>query len=420
MATLPPPPAKPSLPNHGFLPAPRIASLLHASPPDLPSVAALDQDDHSNETSPVQDKERLRRQRIGHANKGRTPWNKGKKHSPATIALMKERNSKIMQDPKIREKLRQHSHPQSEETREKIRIYMKGRMEIQRRQLSCVEEWKETIAETARLGDFGDEELQWGSYKILKEELRREHCTAMKENQKREKVATARTWTLEQRLKISESVRARWEDPIYRQKVSTGMCDSHRRRGFQAERRSDYAILLDEMEQSFVNTNDLSFGRCTKPQSLNQVGLVNGMPTVREPIGNKTGSYYDPLANAKLERVKQLRVQSMKDKEQLLRTSTETDEHGKNGLVLLGAAKEARAVRQVESEAVEQARREATERARVLLAEAERAALIAAKALEAAGTEDEGVKFSLLQARTLLDEANHSIKSVEAGTLSVK
>ena len=51
--------------------------------------------------------EQLRRKRIGSANAGKVPWNKGGKHSKETIEKIRATTLKHMQDPKYRERLKQ-------------------------------------------------------------------------------------------------------------------------------------------------------------------------------------------------------------------------------------------------------------------------------------------------------------------------
>ncbi|KAI5336616.1 hypothetical protein L3X38_015884 [Prunus dulcis] len=51
---------------------------------------------------------------------GNTPWNKGMKHSPETLQLIRERTRLAMQNPKVKMKLVNLGHAQSNETRVKI------------------------------------------------------------------------------------------------------------------------------------------------------------------------------------------------------------------------------------------------------------------------------------------------------------
>lgn len=358
---------------------------------DCSNAAATLQSDAMEAALEIDERERIRRQKIGLANKGRIPWNKGKHHSPATIARLRERNKIVMQDLKIREKLRQHSHPQSQETREKLRIFMKSRMQFERKQLTIVQEWKDIIAETARVGYMGDNEFQWDSYHILKEELRREYFAEAKKRKKKQ--SGPRSWTLEQRLRISESVRAKWDDPEYRKKVIESLREK-RQKG-QGRRRSNKK-LSDTQFDSLLNflTSTPSTGFLD-----DRVGSSD----------TKVGSYNDPLSKEKLEKIRLLRVRNDKQKEQGLQTETRSAQH---------EGKMVEAAQSVGMAALQQAQREATERARILVAEAERVAILAAQALEAAGARDESLNYSLLEAQILLDEANKSISSREVKTPS--
>ncbi|RVW52113.1 hypothetical protein CK203_095064 [Vitis vinifera] len=67
----------------------------------------------SEEYSELDERERLRRMRISKANKGNTPWNKGKKHSAETLQRIRERTKLAMQDPKVKMKLVNLGHAQS-------------------------------------------------------------------------------------------------------------------------------------------------------------------------------------------------------------------------------------------------------------------------------------------------------------------
>ncbi|KAJ0677397.1 putative nuclease associated modular domain 3 [Helianthus annuus] len=66
------------------------------------NVPVSDDKDNEKDKPPVQDdKELLRRNRISKANKGKEAWNKGVKHSPETVAKIRERTRLAMQSPQV-------------------------------------------------------------------------------------------------------------------------------------------------------------------------------------------------------------------------------------------------------------------------------------------------------------------------------
>ncbi|KAF3525692.1 hypothetical protein F2Q69_00047000 [Brassica cretica] len=135
----------------------------------------------SDDGEEVDDRERLRRMRISKANRGNTPWNKGRKHSPETLQKIRERTKIAMQDPKIlplcyssheiKMKLSNLGHAQNEETRLKIgegvRMRWARRKERRKVQETCHFEWQNLLAEAARKGFTDEQEFQWDSYKIM-------------------------------------------------------------------------------------------------------------------------------------------------------------------------------------------------------------------------------------------------------------
>ncbi|XP_057541386.1 uncharacterized protein LOC130820145 isoform X2 [Amaranthus tricolor] len=120
-------------------------------------------------------KEAQRRLRIGLANKGKVPWNKGKKHTVETCARIKERTLEALRDPKVRKRMSQSSHLHSEESKRKIGSSLK-KLWAQRLQLKHSKElfyssWADSLAEAAKIGGVDEEQLDWDSYERLKVEM---------------------------------------------------------------------------------------------------------------------------------------------------------------------------------------------------------------------------------------------------------
>ncbi|KAK8524898.1 hypothetical protein V6N13_015895 [Hibiscus sabdariffa] len=131
----------------------------------------------------LDEREKLRRRRISKANKGNTPWNKGRKHSAETLQRIRERTRLAMQNPKVMScqnevGLTLDMFRGGQETREKIATGVRMGWERRREKLmvqeTCHFEWMNLIAEASRKGYFGEEELQWDSYKMLDEQLTNE------------------------------------------------------------------------------------------------------------------------------------------------------------------------------------------------------------------------------------------------------
>lgn len=90
------------------------------------------------------------------------------------------------------------------------------RREKQVLQETCHFEWQNLIAEASRQGYKGEEELQWDSYQILNEELKKEWLESVEQRKKTPRVVGSRRApkSAEQRKKISESISAKWADPV--------------------------------------------------------------------------------------------------------------------------------------------------------------------------------------------------------------
>ncbi|KAL0441297.1 UNVERIFIED_CONTAM: hypothetical protein Sradi_0068600 [Sesamum radiatum] len=308
----------------------------------------------------VDEREKLRRMRISKANKGNTPWNKGKKHSPETLQRIKERTRLAMQDPKVKMKLINLGHAQSEETRLKIGVGVRLGWERRREKLmlqeTCHYEWQNLISKAARKGLLGEEELHWDSYKILSKELEQEWLQSVEQRKTklRPKGSKRAPKSAEQKRKISEAIAAKWADPEYRNRVCSALAKFH---GIaeRAERKPRRRPSADGQTQK----------RSPRKKDENKDPAERETKTQVQRVTSKrrrTPSYKDPLASTKLEMLKNIRAQ---------RTAASTK--------------------------------------KMLIAEAEKAA----EALELAAKKSPLAKASLMESRMLIAEAIQLIESIE-------
>ncbi|XP_057840311.2 uncharacterized protein LOC131050155 isoform X1 [Cryptomeria japonica] len=137
---------------------------------------------YSEDEKEIDPKEAQRRMKISKSNMGKPPWNKGKKHSPEMLALISERTKQALQNPKTRLKMSRAGYAraasESEERKKEISAIQSRAWEVRRKrsvlQQICMVEWKESIAESARRGGDGEDELQWDSCYILREAIHQE------------------------------------------------------------------------------------------------------------------------------------------------------------------------------------------------------------------------------------------------------
>ncbi|CAL0308884.1 unnamed protein product [Lupinus luteus] len=333
--------------------------------PDPPGVVLEFSDDESEE---LDEREKLRRMRISNANKGNTPWNKGRKHSPETLLKIKERTRIAMQSPKVKMKLVNLGHAQTTETRLKIGNGVKMRWERKRGRKLVQErycfEWQNLIAQASRQGYIGQEELQWNSYETLDEELEQEWLLSVEQRKQIVRTPGSRRAPkpFEQRRKIAAAIAAKWADPEYRGRVVSALVKYHGSEA-GAERRP--------RRRPSVRTQPIRKNPIMK-KDTNTTYVKNGRNIVYPILlrKKKFPAYKDPLVNSKLEMIKNIRAQ--------------------------------RAAAEIEHA-------QAVARARLMIAEAEKAA----KALEVAAMKSPIARASLIETRKLIAEAIQSLESID-------
>ncbi|KAL6854328.1 hypothetical protein ACP4OV_019231 [Aristida adscensionis] len=365
----------------------------------------------------LDERERLRRMRISQANKGNTPWNKGRKHSPETLQRIRERTRIAMQDPKVKKKLMNLGHAQSavdnlvvghlnihvtessvgsgfgwescrpgfeprlqhlslyvgqvnDETRIKISQGVRRGWSLRLQRLmvqdGCFVEWRDMIADAARMGFAGGVAFQWNSYKILTEQLRQEWLENLQKRRSMPRPSGNRRApkTPEQRRKIAEAIAAKWLDQEYRDRVCSGIANYHGTSSGPRRPRKPRSPREPGVKRETTKK---------KPIQARAVRLEDTHGKAATIKRKKSATpYKDPLAVEKLEMITKIRAQ--------------------------------RAAIVIE-------KKEAIKRARSLIAEAEKAA----NALESAAATSPYAQASLIAARKLVTEARVSLECVDEG-----
>ncbi|KAK8638239.1 hypothetical protein V6N13_136677 [Hibiscus sabdariffa] len=141
-------------------------------------------------------KEEQRRRKIGLANKGRVPWNKGRKHSAETRLRIKQRTIEALNNPKVRKKMSEHPHTHSEESKARIGSSVRRawgkRLKWKRLGEKFFLSWMKSIAEAARKGGSDQAELEWDSYDKIKQEIVLEQLQWATEKAKGKEIAKVR------------------------------------------------------------------------------------------------------------------------------------------------------------------------------------------------------------------------------------
>ena len=191
-----------------------------------------------------------RRAKIGAANKGKSAWNKGRSHSPETIAKIKANTAKAMQNPEVKRRMREAASKtqHSESTKRKIRRTVRdsahkkmvarneeksAKMGIRRGKVGQVSigtfARRVSAVQTVRFGVWSKMDLEAHEERKKQEarEQKRLEREAKKRKEREEKLeAKAKNETeakstrgvpksAAHRKAISDALKAKWEDPDY-------------------------------------------------------------------------------------------------------------------------------------------------------------------------------------------------------------
>lgn len=169
-------------------------------------------------------REQMRRKRISEANRGKTAWNKGLRHSEETKAKIRERTMQAMQSPELRKRLSEAAAAQrhTPETREKIKAAARVRAERRKYELCLIFAAALAWARVSRADRHLPGESWLGPRFLLPEKRSalRSGAQASRAPETRKQGSLPSIFSSrgpkspEHRAKISASIRAKWRQPV--------------------------------------------------------------------------------------------------------------------------------------------------------------------------------------------------------------
>eukprot|EP00200_Dunaliella_tertiolecta_P017469 CAMPEP_0202417792 /NCGR_PEP_ID=MMETSP1128-20130828/44153_1 /ASSEMBLY_ACC=CAM_ASM_000463 /TAXON_ID=3047 /ORGANISM="Dunaliella tertiolecta, Strain CCMP1320" /LENGTH=580 /DNA_ID=CAMNT_0049025205 /DNA_START=28 /DNA_END=1766 /DNA_ORIENTATION=- len=172
-----------------------------------------------DQSLPEAEKERLRRERISQANKGRTTWNKGRKHKPETIAKIKARTAEAMMRQEVVDAYKASMQPILEEKRIQAEARKAKQKEEKEKAAAAAKAAREAAKAAAKEAAAAERAKNPPKPRAKPKpkpptELR-EGETSNGEASTSAPKQRAR-YSEEHRRKISEAIRAKWQDQEYR------------------------------------------------------------------------------------------------------------------------------------------------------------------------------------------------------------
>ncbi|WZY96804.1 hypothetical protein YC2023_069133 [Brassica napus] len=258
------------------------------------------------EAADIKMKEEERRRKIGLANKGKVPWNKGRKHTEDTRRRIKQRTIEALRNPKVRDKMTEHQQPHSDETKEKIRASVKQvwveRSRSKRLKEKFISVWSENIAEAARKGGSGEAELNWDSYEKSKrvmssEQLQlseekartREHTKMRREEAKTEKMRRVVERKKERQERDQREVKTRKPKQnkenatvTSRSKLKKKLTKIHKKKTSLAK----VAIVKDSVVSVAAKLENLDLELIKKERTRGEISLADQIQAAKSLRGN--------------------------------------------------------------------------------------------------------------------------------------
>lgn len=261
----------------------------------------------SKQITDLHEREIKRRKKIGLANKGKVPWNKGRTHTEETRKRISKRTIEAMSDPKIRKKMSEAPRSHSIQSKARISLALKRvwneRLQQKRSQENCYRIWANCTAEAARKGFLGEEEFKWDSYNRIKSEIisremqqkadkarAKEVARLIKEKAKkdREEMAERRAILKKEkdaRAKIREMKaleRKRFEDMKMKLALSKGLKVKGRSPKSSKRKMENSAVQRDTETVSHPNADNLDIDIIKMEKTRRGISLADQIQAVKE------------------------------------------------------------------------------------------------------------------------------------------
>eukprot|EP00899_Mesostigma_viride_P019413 jgi/Mesvir1/27473/Mv07248-RA.1 len=172
----------------------------------------------------LDERERMRRERIGKANHGRVPWNKGKTHTDETRAKISAATKAAMSRPDVKAKLKQNvRRSQSAEIRKKISLALRARFEASSSERNSA--LREGLREVKIKIASGPPPVSEPRDAMDDDLVDDDDDDAAKKRAPKDprEPQNGRVMSVQHRERIRDAIAKKWQTPEYREKIIAGM-----------------------------------------------------------------------------------------------------------------------------------------------------------------------------------------------------